>query len=165
MKYQPFDFEEQHWKYCPPITFYDPLTSQGDSLRAPPPSFPHCNGHINNINMIDVDNKKSAVDVSNELNRRVMELGKERSVEPESSMGHLQVEKNSKNTQIQNLSVRVWSQRSQWDLQVQMNSPLLQNTNHNICCSMIWMFQSVSECLGVSGSVFQHCWSLIDDWW
>ena len=113
MKYQPFDFEEQHWKYCPPITFYDPLTSQGDSLRAPPPSFPHCNGHINNINMIDVDNKKSAVDVSNELNRRVMELGKERSVEPESSMGHLQVEKNSKNTQIQNLSVRVWSQRSQ----------------------------------------------------
>merc|ERR1719192_1764493 len=63
----------------------------GDSLRAPPPSFPHCNGHINNINMIDVDNKKSAVDVSNELNRRVMELGKERSVEPESSMGHLQL--------------------------------------------------------------------------
>merc|ERR1712032_573095 len=63
----------------------------GDSLRAPPPSFPHCNGHINNINMIDVDNKKSAVDVSNELSRRVMELGKERSVEPESSMGHLQL--------------------------------------------------------------------------
>ena len=67
------------------------MTFQGDSLRAPPPSFPFTNGHINNINMIDVDSKKSAVDVSNELSRRVMELGKERSVEPESSMGHLQV--------------------------------------------------------------------------
>ena len=76
------------------MTDIDLLTSQGDSLRAPPPSFPYTNGHINNINMIDVDNKKSAVDVSNELSRRVMELGKERSVEPESSMGHLQVEIN-----------------------------------------------------------------------
>ena len=74
------------------MTDIDLLTCQGDSLRAPPPSFPYTNGHINNINMIDVDNKKSAVDVSNELSRRVMELGKERSVEPESSMGHLQVE-------------------------------------------------------------------------
>ena len=76
------------------MTDIDLLTSQGDSLRAPPPSFPYTNGHINNINMIDVDHKKSAVDVSNELSRRVMELGKERSVEPESSMGHLQVEIN-----------------------------------------------------------------------
>ena len=70
----------------------DLFKSQGDSIRAPPPSFPYTNGHINNINMIDVDNKKSAVDVSNELSRRVMELGKERSLEPETSMGHLQVE-------------------------------------------------------------------------
>ena len=69
------------------------MNFQGDSLRTGPPSFPHLNGHLNgpSINMIDVDNKKSAVDVSNELSRRVMELGKERSVEPESSMGHLQV--------------------------------------------------------------------------
>ena len=70
------------------------LNFQGDSLRTGPPSFPHLNGHLNgpSINMIDVDNKKSAVDVSNELSRRVMELGKERSLEPETSMGHLQVE-------------------------------------------------------------------------
>ena len=70
------------------------MNFQGDSLRTGPPSFPHLNGHLNgpSINMIDVDNKKSAVDVSNELSRRVMELGKERSVESESSMGHLQVE-------------------------------------------------------------------------
>jgi hypothetical protein len=41
--------------------------------------------------MIDVDNKKSAVDMTNELSRRVMELGKERHLEPESSLAHLQL--------------------------------------------------------------------------
>ena len=53
----------------PPVT-----TSTLERLRSkasgafpiPPPAFPYSNGHIN---MVDMETKKSAVDMSNELNR------------------------------------------------------------------------------------------------
>jgi len=48
----------------------------------------HCNGHIN---MIDANDKKSAEQISNELTRRISELGRDRCVEPPDALGHLQL--------------------------------------------------------------------------
>ena len=38
----------------------------------PPPAL-HCNGHVNNINMVDfkINDKKSAIEASNDLTRRI----------------------------------------------------------------------------------------------
>ena len=63
--------------------------ASSSAFPLPPPSFPYNNGHIN---MIDIESKKSAVDMSHELNRRVMELSKERHLEPEQSLNHLQLD-------------------------------------------------------------------------
>jgi len=41
--------------------------------------------------MIDVNNKKSAEEITSELERRITELGKTRSVEPPDALGHLQL--------------------------------------------------------------------------
>lgn len=74
----------------PPVTTstLERLRSKASAFPLPPPSFPHCNGHIN---MIDVDTKKSAVEASSELTRRINELSKERCVEPKDALGHLQL--------------------------------------------------------------------------
>lgn len=71
----------------PPVN----TSTLGRKHQFPPPPLPnmlHCNGHIN---MIDVNDKKSAVEISNELTRRITELGKDRSVEPPDALGHLQL--------------------------------------------------------------------------
>jgi len=71
----------------PPVN----TSTLGRKHQFPPPPLPnmlHCNGHIN---MIDVNDKKSAVEISNELTRRITELGRDRSVEPPDALGHLKL--------------------------------------------------------------------------
>jgi len=71
----------------PPVN----TSTLGRKHQFPPPPLPnmlHCNGHIN---MIDANDKKSAVEISNELTRRITELGRDRSVEPPDALGHLKL--------------------------------------------------------------------------
>jgi len=58
----------------------------------PPPTL-QCNGQMSNINMVDfkTPDKKSAIEASNDLTRRIAELGQDRSVEPTDTLGHLQI--------------------------------------------------------------------------
>jgi len=66
-------------------------------LPPPPPpvnqkNVNHCktNGHINMVDF-NINDKKSALDASHDLTKRIAELGQERMVEPGESLGHLQI--------------------------------------------------------------------------
>lgn len=59
-------------------------------LLPPPPSRP-CNGHINMVDF-SIHDKKAAIEASNDLTRRIAELGQDRSLEPGESLGHLQIQ-------------------------------------------------------------------------
>ncbi|MAD20130.1 MAG: hypothetical protein CMJ52_08060 [Planctomycetaceae bacterium] len=60
------------------------------NVPLPPPPASHCNGHINMVDF-NISEKQSAIEASNDLTRRIAELGQERSIEPGDSLGHLQI--------------------------------------------------------------------------